>query len=65
MSNIVLAVDALAAITTLVVRGAQAQQYISQLIQQAQSEGRDLTEAEVQAIHDRRQAAMDRWNSLA
>jgi hypothetical protein len=64
MSKTVVALDALAALTTLVLRAAQAHQEISALLARAQAEGRDLTDDEVAQIQSRRQDAVARFNRL-
>lgn len=56
------AISAITALTTLAVRSAEAVQRISILIQQAQSEGRDLTDDEAAAIRDMRAQAVRRWD---
>lgn len=57
------AIAAISALTTLLVRSAEAVQRISAMVQQAQTEGRDLSEEEQQAIREMRSKAVERWDS--
>lgn len=65
MSNLITAIDTLTAITSLIVRLAQAQSEVSALIARAQSEGRDLTPAEIAEIRANRHAALARMEAQA
>ena len=62
MSNALAAIDALLSLTQLSMRIVQATNEIGTTLALAQSEGRDLTEDEVKAVQDKRQAAVDEWN---
>lgn len=64
MSNVLIAIDAAIALTQLASNVAQASIEVQTVLQKAQNEGRDLTDAEVAEIQAKRKAAVDRWNSL-
>jgi hypothetical protein len=64
MSGILDALDAALVLTTLSQRLLEAAGQVNALIAQAQAENRDLTADELATIHARRQAALDRLDSL-
>lgn len=61
MSSTLEAVNVLAGLTTTALRSLEAAQQVSALVQRAQTEQRDLTDAEIQQVRAARQAAMARW----
>ena len=61
-SGMLQAVDALLALTTVALRATEAAQQASEMIQRAQSEDRDLNEAEIAQLRKLRAEAMERWN---
>jgi len=61
-TGMVVAIDALLSITQLSVRMMEAANQISATLSAAQSEGRDLTDAEVDSIKQMREDAVDSWN---
>lgn len=63
-TSVIVAVDAVLALTQLALNIQQATQQIQSMVATAKTEGRDLTDAEVQQIVGMRKSAMDRWNSL-
>lgn len=64
MNNVIAALDILIALSRLRERMVKAEREVSEMIQDAQSEGRDLTEEELQSVVEKRNDAMDRWNRL-
>lgn len=56
------AINALTALTAAALQAAQAADRVSQMIAQANAEGRDLTTAERETIQNERHAAVDEWN---
>lgn len=65
MSNIATAVDALLTMTQLGLNMMDAASKITMLLQQAQSEGRDLTEDEMLLIQSEREGVLETWKHLA
>lgn len=61
-ANALKAIDTLTALLTLVQRSSETAQQVSAMIQRAQSEGRDLNDAEMGQIQDLHDEAMERWN---
>lgn len=57
------AINAITALTTVALRSAEAIQQINAIMSRAQTEGRDLTQAEIDEVRSLRGDAMDRWNS--
>lgn len=62
--NLRLALDAAIGLTTLLMRTAESLQQVNTMIAAAQTEGRDLSDAEIQTIQAARAAAMARLNDL-
>lgn len=58
------AVNVAISLTQLAMNMMVASQRVQQIVSQAQSEGRDLTEEEKQSVIDLRKTAMDRWDAL-
>lgn len=58
------AIQIMSAMLTLSINTMEMAQRVSLMIQQAQSEGRDLTDDELAQIRQLRQEAMDRWNAV-
>lgn len=59
------AVNLALALTALAARAMESAARVQQLVAQAQAEGRDLSDAEIREIQDRRIGAVDRWNDGA
>lgn len=59
------AVNLALALTALATRAMESAARVQQLVAQAQAEGRDLSDAEIAEIRDRRIGAVDRWNDGA
>jgi hypothetical protein len=64
MSQALLAIETAMALTTLAVRMAESAQKLHQIFITAQSEGRDLTQEEIQTIQSMRNIAKARMDSL-
>lgn len=63
--NAVDAINIVLALTALANRAMESAVRVQQLVAQAQAEGRDLSDAEIAEIRDRRIGAVDRWNDGA
>lgn len=58
------AINTVSALTTVVLRSTEALQKVNAIIERAQTEGRDLTDAEIEAVRSMRGDAMTRWDGL-
>lgn len=65
MNNLLVAVNVLIALTELFGRVSVELQRVGGMIQTAQAEGRDLTDAEMAEIETARQQAVAKWQALA
>lgn len=64
MTNVLVAINILIALTELASQLGPRLARVAELIQTAQAEGRDLTDAELTEIEAARVAAVDEWRSM-